>query len=189
MKYQFSAATAAVLAVALAGCGGGGDSPAPLLVAAGNATVPANGTVTAALAGTSFAFPAGVPGLGTTGSTTLAFSGTAAAPGFAIASGGNTATGATRFASCIFAVSGSTFPAGHPLANGQTVTVNPCVININTTGVVANGQPVSRAVGLVLGSALSAGAMIEVGVSATGQLVLNRAATVTNISLTPVTGS
>lgn len=187
MKHQFLAVLAVAAAFVLASCGGGGDAPTPVQVASADANLPANGTITAALSGTTFAFPTGVPGLGTTGTTTLAFSGTAAAPGFSIASGGNTAGGALRFGSCIFAVSSSTFPAGHPMALGQTVTVNPCNINLNTTGVVANGVAVNRSVGLVLGAAGSSGASVILGVNAGGGLTLN-GNNVGTITLAFVTG-
>ena len=68
IKLAFSAVAAAAL---LAACGGGSSDP--VLVANADATVPTNATVAGALAGTSFAFPSGVPALGTTGTTTLAF--------------------------------------------------------------------------------------------------------------------
>ena len=183
IKLVFSAVAAAAL---LAACGGGGSSE-PILVANADATIPANATVAGALAGTSFAFPSGVPALGTTGTTTLAFSGTAAAPGFDVSSGGNSAGGTAAFGSCIFVVTRSTFAAGHPLALGQTVTVNPCTVNANTTGAVANGQATSRSVALVLGAAASANSTVTVGVNAGGQIVLN-GALVTTIQLPPVSG-
>ncbi len=183
IKLVFSAVAAAAL---LAACGGGGSSE-PILVANSDAVIPTNATVAGALAGTSFAFPSGVPALGTTGTTTLAFSGTAAAPGFDVSSGGNSAGGTAAFGSCIFVVTRSTFVAGHPLALGQTVTVNPCNVNANTTGAVANGQATSRSVALVLGAAASANATVTVGVTAGGQLVMN-GALVTTIALTPVSG-
>jgi len=183
---NFKLALGAVAAAALlAACGGG--SSEPILVASSDAEVATNATVAGALAGTSFAFDAGVAALGTTGATTLAFSGTAAAPGFAVSSGGNTASGTAGFGSCIFVVSSSTFPAGHPMAQGQTVTVNPCSIKINVTGVTANGQATPRNVGLVLGSAASSGATVILGVTPSGGLVVNGANIVT-ISLTPVSG-
>ena len=75
----------------------------------------------------------------------------------------------------------------HPLALGQTVTVNPCTVNANTTGAVANGQATSRSVALVLGAAASANSTVTVGVNAGGQIVLN-GALVTTIQLTPVSG-
>jgi hypothetical protein len=181
MKYKL----AAILCAALAGCGGGSSDP--LLVASADAVVPTNAAVASSVAGTSFAFPTGVAALGTTGTTTVAFSGTAASPGFAVGSGGNTASGSAAFGSCIFAVTSSTFPAGHPLSVGQTVTVNPCSLNVNTTGALANGQATSRSVALVLGAAASANASVTVGVSSNGSLTLN-GNIVTTVVLTPVSG-
>ncbi len=182
IKLVFSAVAAAAL---LGACGGGSSDP--ILVASADAAVPVNATVVAAVAGTSFAFPSGVPALGTTGETTLAFSGTAASPGFSVGSGGNTASGSAAFGSCIFAVTNSTFPAGHPLATGQTVTVNPCNMSVNTTGAVANGVATSRSVALLLGAASSAGASVVVAVNAGGQLTLN-GSSVGTVTLTPVSG-
>eukprot|EP01032_Pedospumella_encystans_P030810 gene30810-34772_t len=59
----------------LAACGGGSSDP--VFVANADASVPANATVAGAVAGTSFSFASGVAALGTTGATTVAFSGTA----------------------------------------------------------------------------------------------------------------
>lgn len=181
MKYKL----AAIMCAALAGCGGGSSDP--ILVVSGDTAVPANATVVAAVAGTSFAFPSGVAALGTTGETTVAFSGTAAAPGFGVSSGGNTASGTASFGSCIFVVTSSSFPPGHALSRGQTVTVNPCSLSVNTTGAVANGTQVSRNVALVLGASASANSPVTVGVTASGQLSL-AGALVTTVTLTPVSG-
>ena len=182
IKLAFSAVAAAAL---LAACGGGSSDP--VLVANADATVPTNATVAGALAGTSFAFPSGVPALGTTGTTTLAFTGTAASPGFSVGSGGNTATGSAAFGSCIFAVTSSNFPAGHSLALGQTVTVNPCNMSVNTTGAVANGVATSRSVALLLGAAASAGSSVIISVTPGGALTLN-GSNVGTVTLTPVSG-
>lgn len=184
MKYSL----AFVACVALVGCGGGSNPPAPIYGVAGDTVVAAGPVVTAAVVNTAFNFSSGVPGLGTTAATSVAFTSTAASPAFEISSGGFKAEGTTTFGSCIFKVGNSTFPAGHALANGQTVTVNPCNININTTGATANGQATSRSVALLLGAAASAGATVTVAVNAGGQIVLN-GATVATVTLTPVTGS
>lgn len=182
IKLVFSAVAAAAL---LAACGGGSSDP--VLVANADATVPTNATVASAVAGTAFSFSSGVPALGTTGATTVAFTGTAAAPGFSVGSGGNTATGTAGFGSCIFVVSSSNFPAGHALAAGQTVTVNPCSLNIPTTGAVANGVATSRSVALLLGAAASAGASVVIAVTSGGALTLN-GSSVGTVTLTPVSG-
>ncbi|MEJ8837930.1 hypothetical protein [Ramlibacter sp. AN1133] len=175
----------AALAVTLAGCGGGGDDQ--LMVAASNTTLAANATTTSAVVQTPFSFPNGVTGLGTTAATTVTFTTASATPGFSISSGGNTATGTTTFGSCIFAVTASNFPAGHRLALGQTVTVNPCNLNVNTAGAVANGVATSRSVALLLGAAASAGSSVIVAVTAGGALTLN-GNNVGTVTLTPLTG-
>lgn len=181
MKYVL----AAILSLALAGCGGGSDSPT--MVAASDTTLAVSPTVTSALVNETFTFNSGVPSLGTTATTSLTFTSTATTPEFSITSGGNTASGTTTFGSCIFAVTRSTFPAGHALALGQTVTVNPCNVNINTRGGVANGVATSRSVALLLGAAASAGATVTVGINPNGGIVLN-GNIVTTITLTPLTG-
>ncbi len=184
MKLKF-VALAAVSVAALAACGGGGD---PVLVAAENATVSVAPAVTAAVANTDFTFASGVAALGTSAATTVKFTSTSATPAFSISSGGNTATGTTTFGSCIFVVSNSSFPAGHPLSNGQTVTVNPCSINISTAGGVANGQTVPRSVALLLGAAASSNQSVQVAVSPNGNLTLN-GNNIGVIRLTPVSGA
>ncbi|MBC5765342.1 hypothetical protein [Ramlibacter albus] len=167
-------------------CGGsGGDQP---LGVASNTTLATNSTVAAAVVATPFSFPSGVPALGTTAATTVTFTSTSTAPAFNISeAGGRTATGTTSFGSCIFAVTASTFPAGHPLALGQTVTVNPCNLSVGTTGAVANGVATSRSIALLLGAAASSGQSATVNVNPGGQLTLN-GQSVGQVTLTPVSG-
>lgn len=176
-------------AVALTGCGGGGGGgePPPVLVAPPQVNVAAAPTTVAAVEDVPFTFTAGVPELGTTGTTTLAFTDTSTTPAFSIVAEGGTATGTTTFGSCIFAITASTFPAGHRLALGAVVTVNPCNINVNTAGLQATGVAASRSVALALGSAVSSGNSVTVQVNPGGQLVLN-GNSVGTVTLTPVTG-
>lgn len=182
IKLALGAVAAAAL---LAACGGGSSDP--ILVSSSDAAVPASAAVVSAVAGTSFSFESGVAALGTTGATSVAFTGTAASPGFNVSSGGNTATGSAGFGSCIFVVSSSSFPAGHSLAPGQTVTVNPCSLSVRTTGAVANGVAVPRNVALLLGAASSANSTATVAVTAGGALTLN-GASVGTVTLVPVSG-
>jgi hypothetical protein len=169
----------------LSACGGGSDDPP--LVAASNATLAVNPVAAVAVAQTPFAFPAGVPDLGTTAATTVVFTSTASSPAFSIASGGATATGVTTFGSCVFAITSSTFPAGHRLAQGNVITVNPCNLNVGTAGAQANGVGASRSVALQLGAAASSGASVTVAVNPGGQLTLN-GTSVGTVTLTPVSG-
>ena len=187
MKINLKMALVVAAAALLTACGSS-DNPAPTFVVASDTTLPANGTIVQAVSDTPFTFPGGVPALGTTGTTTVVLSGSAATPTFAISKfGEGTATGKLAFGSCIFAVTSSTFPAGHALAQGQTVTVNPCNFNVGTAGAVANGVGQSRSIALLLGAASSAGASVTVGVNAGGQLTLNGNA-VGTVTLTPVSG-
>jgi len=174
-------------AVVLSACGSS-DDDGVTMVAASDTTLAASPTTTAAVAGTPFAFPTGVPAFGTTSTTTVAFTSTATTPAFSISSGGNTATGTTTFGSCIFAITASTFPAGHALAAGNTITVNPCNMSVNTTGAVANGVATTRSVALLLGAAASSGQSAVVQVNPGGQLTLN-GQSVGTVTLTPVTGT
>lgn len=172
------------------------DPAAPTLVAASNTVVSVNATVATALAGTAFSFPGGAGALDpvvANQNLVLTFAGTGTAPTAAATI--TTAAGATTgtftanlsFGSCIFAVTASTFPAGHRFALGQTITVNPCNINVATAGAQANGVGVSRSVSLVLGAAASSGASVTVGVNPGGQVTIN-GQTVGTVTLTPVSG-
>lgn len=172
-------------AAILSACGGGDDEPA--MVAANDTTLGVNLAAAQAVAKTPFNFTNGVPALGTTGTTTVTITGTNTTPPFSIVNGSNSATGTMNFGSCIFAVTQSSFPVGHPLATGQTVTVNPCNLNVNTAGAVANGVATTRSVALLLGSAASAGSSVTIAVTAGGALTLNGNAVAT-ITLTPVSG-
>lgn len=186
MKRFLKTAALACAIATLVSCGGGGGGGQTLGVS-GDTTLGTNAAVAAAVTGTDFTFPSGVAELGTAGSTSVAFTSGGSTPSFSISSGGSTATGTTTFGSCIFAVTSSTFPGGHPLALGQTVTVNPCNLRIGTAGAVANGVAQSRSVALLLGAASSSGATVSVGVNAGGQLTLN-GNSVGTVTLTPVSG-
>lgn len=177
---------AASAAVVLTACGGN-DDPEVLLVAPPSVALAAAPTTVAAVEDVPFTFPAGVPALGTTGTTTVAFTSTGTTPAFSIASPSGTATGVTTFGSCIFAITASTFPTGHALAQGQTVVVNPCNLNVGTAGAVANGVAQSRSIALILGAAASANQSVSVGVNPGGQLTVN-GNIVGTVTLTPVSG-
>lgn len=170
---------------ALAACGGGGDDDETVMVVAEDTVLAANPQTTAAVVNEPFVFSDGVAAFATTSETTVVFTDTATTPAFSITADGNTATGTTAFGSCIFRVESSSFPDGHPLANGQTVTVNPCSLSVSTAGATADGINMSRSVALVLGAASSAGASVTVGVTSSGGLVLN-GSIVTTVVLTPV---
>ncbi len=179
-RHLFSALALAAVVVASAASG-------QVLGVSSDTTLPASGTVTSALADTPFSFSTGVTQFGTTADTTVTFTGSSSSPAFKIASGGSSASGTLRFGSCIFVVTASTFAAGSPLSVGQTVTVNPCNLNVGTAGAVANGVGQTRSVALLLGAASSAGASVTLGVNAGGQLTLN-GNSVGSVTLTPIGG-
>lgn len=188
---------AAVLAVGVASTACKDDSTAPkVMVAATDAVVTVNSNVTSALVGTTFNFAGGAGALApavANQNLALTFGGTATVPTADMVI--TSSTGATvgtlganvTFGSCIFVVSRSSFPAGHSLALGQTVTVNPCNIRIGTTGAVANGQATSRSVALLLGAAASSGASVIVAVTPSGGITLN-GNNVGTVTLTPISG-
>lgn len=188
---------AAVLAVGVASTACKDDATAPkVMVAATDAVVSMNGSVAGALAGTAFNFAGGAGALApavANQNLALTFGGTATAPTADMVI--TSPTGATvgtlganvTFGSCIFVVTRSSFPAGHALALGQTVTVNPCALNMRVQGAVANGQAVPRSVALLLGAAASSNSSVTVAVTPGGQIVLN-GTNVTTIGLTPVSG-
>ncbi len=171
------------------------DPTAPVLVVAEDVTLGVNPNLAAAVSGTTFNFPDGAgaiaPALtGQSLALTMATAGSEVTTTMAFTSGTSTTgtvTATTTFGSCIFNIKASTFPAGHSLAVGQTVTVNPCSLSVRTTGAVANGQAVSRSVALLLGAAASAGATVTVAVTAGGQLTLNGFSAGT-VQLVPVSG-
>lgn len=160
-------------AAALVGCGGDGDEPALVAVVPAPAVLAASPTTTAAVEDVPFVFPQGVPDLGTTASTSIVFTDTATTPAFSIASGGNTATGTTAFGSCIFRITNSTFPSTHRLALGNQITINPCNIKVETSGMSVDAPAEQRSVALLLGSAASSGTPVTVDVNPGGQLTLN----------------
>lgn len=189
MKKPVTLLMSFVLATALVGCGGDGDDePAPVAVVPAPAVLPASPATTAAVADVPFVFPAGIPDLGTTGSTSIVFSGTSTTPAFSISSGGNTATGMTAFGSCIFRITASTFPADHKMAVGNEITVNPCNIKVETSGMSVDAPAEQRSVALLLGSAASSGSPVVVDVNPGGQLTLNGKAAGT-VTIEFVTGT
>jgi hypothetical protein len=186
MKKTVTLLLSFVLATALVGCGGDNDEPAPVAVVPAPTVLAANATTTAAVEDVPFVFPQGVPELGTTASTSIVFTDTSTTPAFSISSGGNTATGTTAFGSCIFRITASTFPAGHKMAVGNEVTVNPCNIKVETSGLSVDAPAEQRSVALLLGSAASSGNPVTVDVNPGGQLTLNgkAAGTVTIVFVT-----
>lgn len=191
------------LAATLAACGGS-DSPAPVpmankdIAAAVDATSvaslePASAGATQTVATFADGFSgndgtAGATSVAITGVTTVAFTGSAATPTFAIANGGFTAKGNTTFGSCIFTVTESTFPANSPLASGKIVKVNPCSMKASTNGANANGIPSQRDVVLVLGSVHSSPIKLNITVNANGKVLIGTTS-VGSVTLTQTTGA
>lgn len=178
----------AVLALSLSACGGGGGSSTPTVAAADVTKSVDSGTV-GAVTNKSFAFSAGVPAFGTTAPTTVAFTTASASPAFSITSGTGKATGVTTFGSCIFDVTESTFSAPHVLAaDSPPITVHPCAIKLNTSGVAATGAAASVGAALVLGTLPSTPVEVTVQIAPGGAVVVNNVSLGT-VSTAPVTGA
>ena len=188
---------AAVLAVAiitLAACGDGGSStpPAPTIVATANLIAPASPAVVAAIVNTPYTFPAGVPEFGTTAATTLQFTSGGNTPTFSISSGGTTATGVTSFGSCNFTITGVSGVTG-PLTVGRVIRVDPCQLNVATSGLAAIGSSTSRNTSLLLGRSNSNGVLLPFNINANGDVTIitpsGNNIFLGRITVAPVTGS
>lgn len=186
IKRVASAALVVAASLSLSACfwDSGDDN---VTVAAADLSVPAAATTLAAVANTAYTFPA-VAAFGTTTATTVSFTSTTATPAFSIASSEGTATGTTTFGSCIFTVTASTFPAGHPLATGAVVTVNPCELKVLVKGVEAGATGASLGTQLKLGTLTSATVTKEGSISATGNVVIG-GATLGTVSVVVSTGA
>ncbi len=197
-------AASLVLAAAIAACGGGNTTPD--LVAAADTKVAVNASTVAAIlpsaGGTPFTatFPNGFSGVDATGkavaitgSTQVAFTGTAAAPKFSLTKGGTTATGDVVFGSCSFKItniSGGILSEGFDV--GWVIKVDPCSINVATAGATANGEMVDRTIKYVFGDSESSGFSVSVSISPNGTLTLRPFAgsdtILTTIPVVPLSG-
>jgi hypothetical protein len=177
----------------LAACGGGNDSPLrPISKVTTSTTAainPTSGTaVVQAVLDKSFSFDAGVPGFGTTTPTTLKLAGSGTTPSFNLTSSEGTASGPMTFGSCIFTITASTYPAGHLLALGRVVTINPCALSVDTAGQTADGSSSPTEVTLVLGSTSSTPVLVTVSISSTGVVTVN-GSTVGSATVVVTTGA
>jgi hypothetical protein len=185
MKKHFLLVAAFLGALTLAGCGGGGDNRVEVASSDALATItPANGSnVVNSVINKDFTFDSGVPEFGTTGPTTLTFvtqqsvglpdNAAPGNPAFKIASGTGSATGIVEFGSCKFRVVTSNFPAGSPLAPGNTVTISSCQLSVATAGVIADNTAVPRNAILILNGRRSRTIIVTVQVSPSGVVTVN----------------
>ncbi len=135
-------ASALALAALLSACGGGGSASPPRQVASANLTVPITSATVAAFANIPFTFAGGLPELGLTGTTTLAFTDTSTSPAFSITTAGGTVTGVTTFGFCRFTI--SSVRGNLNLLPGDSIRVAPCDVRVDTAG---------RSSGMINGSA------------------------------------
>ncbi len=178
-------AVLAVAAATLVACGSG--DTVPVQVAASNFSVNAGASTTAPLTGLTLTAPTGIPALGTSAATTMAITGTAGAQVATISEGALRAVTRLTFGSCIFTVTESNFPANSALGLGKTVTVNPCTVDVPTTGLVADAGPSNRVITLNMGGRAISTPPIPVTVSNNGTVVVN-GGSLGSITLRPVTG-
>ena len=156
----------------LAGCG---SSSSSTTTAASDlpavALTPTNGAALInSVTGKTFSFPdtAGVSALGTTGPTSVAFSG----QNFTVTQAGSNAgsySGTMSYGSCIFTVTASSLSS---VTIGQKLTVNPSSLDINTAG-QGTGSTQDRPVTLVLGTTTSIPVSVPVLVTAQGEVIVN----------------
>jgi hypothetical protein len=188
MKKQMMLIAACLSAATLlAACGGSDDPPPTTALAPAQVTVPINSTVAGAMKDELFEFSS-IPELGTTGTTTLAFTSTSTNPDFTIAAGGATATGDTAFGSCTFRIRSSTFPPGHALAPGTEIRIDPCSIDIILENMAANGETLPKRTIMKLASRLSREKTIAVSVLPDGKVQI-KGVTVITVPVTPVSGA
>ncbi len=192
----FRATASALLLAAAFTVGCNDDATSPPKVVTQNAVIPANAAVVAAIANTTFSFPGGGGAISPAvagQNLALSFGGTASSPTasltFTTSAGAQTGqvSASVRFGSCIFTVTQSSFPTGHPLAVGQSVTVNPCSYTVNTAGQQANGTARSTTATLQLGTTQSAPVPTNVSVASSGQVSVN-GQPVGNVPVTNATG-
>lgn len=192
----FKYALAGVAVAALVACGGGGGGSSGTTVAATDTTVgitAANGVqVVSALEALALNYTGGVTDFGTAAPTTLTIANTnTATPTFNIGSGGFVATGDMTFGSCRFKINTSTFPGGHPLSVGQTITVDPCQLVADTSG-QTTGVPVETDVQLVLNGARPEPRKLPITITPAGDVQIQTPSGNTislgTISVTTVTG-
>jgi hypothetical protein len=170
-------------AAILAACGGGGDDSPPV-AATSNVTAAVTSSTVAGVTGEPFVFSSGVSDFGTTSATTVTLN---SASSFSVSSSEGSASGGLTYGSCIFTVTSSTYPSGHPLAVGGVVRVNPCSITVNTAGLRAEENAVARAVSFVLAGNASQTKSLQVDISDSGTVTV-KGVTVGTVTLSPVTG-
>jgi hypothetical protein len=168
---------------ALVACGGGGSSGAAQTTN-GNVTGNVSAANVAALQGSTFTFPNGLPDLGTTASTTVTFGGTAAAPTATIASGSTSVVADVAFGSCIFTFRTVAFGR----SGGFTFTYPICTFNFRTNSLPVSFTPQLVPTTFTLNSFVSTPTNINTVILSGGQLTVN-GNTVGGGVLTPVTGA
>jgi hypothetical protein len=168
---------------ALVACGGGGSS-APAQAINGNVVGNVSAANFAALTGTTFTYPNGLPDLGTTTSTTVTLGGTAAAPTATITSGGTSVVANVVFGSCSFTF---TSPGFGRIA-GFSFTYNICSYTFNTNGLFESFTPTQIPALLTLNAFRSNLVNINTVIQPGGALTVN-GNSVGGSTVVPVTGA
>jgi hypothetical protein len=179
MRYLV-AVCALISALAMVGCGGGGDGEGGTTVTSGetissvnSGPVPVNASTVQALVGQPVTFSNGSifdPSLGNNQATLTFTTPTTSS----LASGGSTSSANTTFGSCTFA-----FTTG-PLA-GKSITFTTCNLQITGSNVTAGGGAVSGSLTLTLsgpfGSSTSIAITVQISILADGTLLVNGVST------------
>lgn len=166
-------AALALLALAPLACGD--DDPAtPSRVATGNLTVAKSAATISAFTGQTFTIPnAGAVIAPAFAGQSVALTFTAGTtPTATIAVGGTTIQSRVRFGSCIFEVTGVTGANAAGITVGQTITVNPCDLVVNTAGAPANGATVVRNAQVIFGTATSNPVTATVIINPNGTIII-----------------
>jgi hypothetical protein len=186
---------AAIFVASVAACGGGDDAPATIAIAdvpavAISPTTASVATAALTAASSGYTFPAGVPALATTGtSTTIMFTAPATGattPAFVLTAGTQSARGSMSYGSCIFNVTESTIPG---LVAPTSITINPCAFDATTSGqTVPEGgtSTFTTTSSLILGTTSSSGTTVTVTVTNTNGV---NTVTVNGGTLGTVTGT
>jgi len=154
-----------LLGVGISACDDDIIPPSSPALEAFSVVIVANAASTAAVVDQVFEFASGAalaPGLAGVPTTVTFTSGDA----FSIGAGGNTATGAMSFGSCVFTVEASSILPELPVST--VVIVDPCSLTVASTGTITTGDSGEGTVTLRLSDDVSSSNDASIGVTIVG---------------------
>jgi hypothetical protein len=173
-KVTFVAAATLTTALAFFACGDNkSTSPTPK-VATADAEVQVTQNTAPVLYDAPLSFDAGVPALGTSVATTLAFTENPAdstAPLFSLTTATDTANGTMAFGSCHFIVGFATAGLAPEVVTGDTVIIDPCKVTLKTSGKSVEVQTETEST-LQLGTITSSAVIKNVVVTPSGNVTI-----------------